>query len=259
MGPIITIKPEVTVSDVTFNEHEGIDFVTMKDIVSNHIVQAINNCVTVGIKRRVAYLDLTNSSSESDPDTNAVSIILDTPSFSAKVKKKHKMSSPFSSPLDTVSPVSYNSEHDTVALHSFFLNSEDIDITDSYSWNSTVAVACFQCSNLSLNQVCTFGSMPKTKISAKTTKTHATLWSEAVARQHASQRTYACTACDLVFIARGIYVYTCVLYMDSTVTPCQQRSRFLRVIQLFVRPQPTKWLRTSNLLDAEGAPHIPHR
>jgi len=70
--------------------------IIIQDVVSNHIILAIENCVIEGIKKekvkrkrhRAVYLDLTNSTSESDQEMNAASIILDTPSFCAKVKKK---------------------------------------------------------------------------------------------------------------------------------------------------------------------------
>jgi len=67
--------------------------IIIQGVVSNHIILAIESCVIEGIKNkklkrkrhRAVYLDLTNSSSESDQDRNAASIILDTPSFCAKV------------------------------------------------------------------------------------------------------------------------------------------------------------------------------
>jgi len=74
----------------------------MQDVVSNHIILAIENCVIEGIKKenlkrkrhRAVYLDLTNSSSDSDHELNATSMILDTPSVCAKVKKRSKILAP---------------------------------------------------------------------------------------------------------------------------------------------------------------------
>jgi len=51
IGPIITIKPEFTASDITFDECNETKPFDIKDIVSNHIVQAVNNCMIVGVKK----------------------------------------------------------------------------------------------------------------------------------------------------------------------------------------------------------------
>jgi len=72
--------------------------IIMQDVVSNHIILAIENCLIEGIKKenlkrnrhRAVYLDLTNSSSDSDHELNATSMILDTPSVCAKVKRKEQ-------------------------------------------------------------------------------------------------------------------------------------------------------------------------
>jgi len=154
--PSILADSDEYSKEVTFLEITELNPVVMQ-AVSDHIIKAINNCVIKGIKveggkrkrHRAVYLDLTNSSSESEHDSNTVSLILDTPSFNAKVKKKPKFSPAPSSSTDTLSPISFSSGHDTDALHSSSLNSDNKDNVDFCSWDSNVAVACFFCSNLS--------------------------------------------------------------------------------------------------------------
>jgi len=80
--------------EVTFLEITELNSVVMQALVSVHIVKAVDSCVIKGIKEegvkrkrnRAVYLDLTNSSSESETDSNNVSLLLDTPSFNAKKK-----------------------------------------------------------------------------------------------------------------------------------------------------------------------------
>jgi len=113
---------------------------------------------------------LTNSSFESEIESNNVSIILDTPSFDAKVKKKHKFSPALSSSIATLSPISFVGGHDTDALLSFSLNSDNKDNIDSCSWDSDKAMACFHCSELSFRKCCEFARMPKVKSTTKKEK-----------------------------------------------------------------------------------------
>jgi len=139
------------------------------DMVSDHIILAVENCVIQGIRKekvkrmrhRAVYLDLTNSSSESDQDINTVSNFLDTLSFCAKVRKKPKIFLPPSSSPETVSFIPYSSRHDTDALHSISLNSTNNDNLDLSSWDSNVAIVCHCCSGISSELKCTFTKMPK--------------------------------------------------------------------------------------------------
>jgi len=77
--------------EVKFLEVVELSPIVMKALVSDHIIDSINNCALKGIeveggkrkRHRAVYLDLTNSSSETERESNNVSIILDTPSFDA--------------------------------------------------------------------------------------------------------------------------------------------------------------------------------
>jgi len=112
---------------VTFLEVVELSPIVIKSLVSDHITSAVNNCVIKGIKieggkrkrHRAVYLNLTNSSSESEIESSNVSIILDTPFFNAKVEKKPKLSPIPSSSFDTLSPISFSSGHDTDVLIPF--------------------------------------------------------------------------------------------------------------------------------------------
>jgi len=53
IGPIIMIKPKVTASDITFDEGNKIKPFDIKYNVSNHIVEAVNNCMIVGVKKEI--------------------------------------------------------------------------------------------------------------------------------------------------------------------------------------------------------------
>jgi len=191
--------------------------------VSDHIINGINNCAIKGIKveggkrkrHKAIYLDLTNSSSESEIESNIVSIILDTPSFNAKVKKKPKLSPTPSSSADTLSPISFTSGHDTDALISSSLNSDNKDKIDSCSWDSTKVMACFHCKDLSFGNCFSFTNMPKINSSKRRktegqAKSRAKLRSEASARELADNRTFNCPTCEhTVTRARNLRYHMC--------------------------------------------------
>jgi len=211
--------------EVTFLEVVELGPVVMKALVSDHIVNAVNNCVIKEIKlegskrkrHRAVYLDLTNSSSEFETDSNNVSLILDTPSFHAKVKKKPKFSPAPSSSADTISPIFFSSGHDTDALHSSSLNSDSKDHIDSCSWDPNVAMACFSCSKLSVSSRCSFTNMPKSlskeKKGARKAKTRALLGSEASARELADNRMFTCSTCNhTVTRARNLRYHMCKMH-----------------------------------------------
>jgi len=134
-----SVEVNSDLKDLTIVEVSETSSIVIQDVVSDQIIQAVESCVIEEIKKekvkrkrhRAVYLDLTNSSSESDQDINAASIILDIPSFYAKVKMKPKTSLPPSSSPDTVSSILYSSGHDTDALHSISLNSINNDYPDS--------------------------------------------------------------------------------------------------------------------------------
>jgi len=223
--PSIFAGPDEYFKEVTFPNTNERNPVVMQSIVSDHIIKPVNNCVIKGIKveggktkkHRAVYIDLTNSSSESETDSNNVSIILDTPFFNAKVKKKSRFSPAQSSSTDTLSPISFSSGHDTDALHSSSLNSDNKDNVDSCSWDSNGAVACFSCSNLSFSNCCLFTNMPKNRSRGKKTvskaKTRAVLRSEATAKKHADNRTFSCPTCaHTVTRARNLRYHMCEMH-----------------------------------------------
>jgi len=52
MSSVIVVKPDTPAMEITFDKFDETDPVVIHDIVSNHIVQADNNCVIAGIKKR---------------------------------------------------------------------------------------------------------------------------------------------------------------------------------------------------------------
>jgi len=150
-------EPDEYLKEIKFLEVIKLSPIVMKALVSDHIIDSINNCVLKGIKleggkrrrHRAVYLDSTNSSSETETECNNVSIILDTPSFDAKVLKKPKFSPTLSSSTATLSPISLTNGLDNDAFPYISLNSDIKDNIDSCSWDSDKSMACFHCSELS--------------------------------------------------------------------------------------------------------------
>jgi len=173
-------------------------------------------------RHRAVYLDLTNSTSELEHEINAAYIIVDTPSFCVKVKKKPKVLLSSSSSSDTTSSIPYSSGHDTDALLPISLSPINNDNLDMLSWDSNVAIACHCCSGISSSSTCFFLTMPKGQESVrKIAKSRATLQSEAVVRQQANPLTFACPSCPTTFTrARNLEVHMCTvhqLFSDSFV------------------------------------------
>jgi len=191
-------------------------------------------------RHRAVYLDMTNSFSESENESNNVSLILDTPSFNAKIKKKPKFSPSPSSSTDTTSPISFSSGHDTDALHSSSLTSDNKDSSNSCSWDSNIAVACFSCSNLSVGENCSFTNMPKSKSKGKKTaskaKTRAVLWSKSTTRELADNRTFACRTCShTVKRARNLRYHMCEMH-NLWCKTLRQTSSFHQPDSVFRKP-----------------------
>jgi len=198
--------------------------IIIQDVVPNHIIIGIENCMIKCIRKenlkskrnRAVYLNQTNSSSDSEHEINAASIILDTPSFCAKVKKKSKVLGPSFSPSDNIS-TPCSSSHDANTLRLDPLSPINNDKSDVLSWNSNVAIACHHCSRISLNGICSFLDMPKTvatqKGSAKTAKMRAELRVEATERQRLAPLTYSCTICYLSLTRmRNLRVHMCTAH-----------------------------------------------
>jgi len=151
-----------------------------------------------------------------------VSNILDTPSFDAKVKKKPRFSPILSSTNAIICPISFANGHDTDALLSASLNSDNKNNIDSCSWDSDKAMACFNFSDFSFGSCCKFTNMPKVATGRKEkrgrktecrAKSRATLWSEASARDLTAGRTFACPTCShTITRARNLRYHMCEMH-----------------------------------------------
>jgi len=258
--PSIPAEPDEFSKEVTFLETNELNSIVMQTLVSDHITKAVNSCAIKGIKvegvtrkkHRAIYLDLTNSSSESEIESDDVSFILDTPSFNSKVKKKSRFSPAQSSSTDTLSPIFFSSGHDTDALHSSSLNSDNKENVDSCFWDSNVAVTCFSCSNLSYSNCYPFTNMPKNqsrgKKMASNAKTTVVLRSEATARKLADNRTFSCPTWSHN-ATRGICDTTCARSTTSGAKTSARRYRFLNqtLFSVHLPPKNTRNTATGNL------------